>query len=114
MGCLREADLVGRGGGGISTFLGEGGPLVTGGCTGDRPGGSLRGDGGANEGAEFFIVAVVLLGGIFSAFVRMMLCLLAGATTGFAVESTWACFFPGDMSRRVGEGSRMIGLLPGG
>jgi hypothetical protein len=72
-GCLKEADRVGRGGGSISGFLGEGGLLVTRGCTGDRLPGSLRGDGGANEGAELFAGTVALVGGIFSALGRTML-----------------------------------------
>jgi hypothetical protein len=36
----------------MSVFLGEGGLLVVGGWTGDRVPGALRGEGGANDGAE--------------------------------------------------------------
>lgn len=76
MGCRKEAERAGRGGGSISTFLGEEGVRAGGctGCTGDRRPGNLRGDGGANEGAEFLDAEVaVLAAGILSAPGRMML-----------------------------------------
>lgn len=75
-GCLREADRAGRGGGSISVFFGDGGLLAGGctGCTGDRLPVSLRGEGGANEGAELLDAEVTdLIAGILSALGRMML-----------------------------------------
>ena len=118
MGCLKEAERAGRGGGSISVFFGDAGIRAGGctGCTGDRRPGNLRGDGGANEGAEFFDADVaVFTAGILSAPGRMILWRLVGGKTGFtAVESVRACFFPGDVSCRDGEGSRGLGLLAGG
>lgn len=73
-GCLKERERVERGGGSISVFLGEGGLLTVGGCTGDRIPGGLRGEGGANDGAELFDEgAVIFAEGIFNAPGRMML-----------------------------------------
>jgi hypothetical protein len=51
-GCLKEADRVGRGGGSISDFLGEGGCLIVAGWVGDRLPACLRGEGGVNEDAD--------------------------------------------------------------
>lgn len=65
---------MGRGGGNMSVFLGEGGLLVVGGWTGDRVPGALRGEGGANDGAELFGEgALIFAEGIFNAPGRMML-----------------------------------------
>lgn len=73
-GCLKERDRVERGGGSISVFLGEGGLLIVGGWTGDRLPGTLRGEAGANDGAEFFGEGTVIFAeGIFKAPGRMML-----------------------------------------
>lgn len=73
-GCLKERDRVGRGGGSISVFLGDEGLLIVGGWTGDRLPGGLRGEGGANDGAELFDEgAVIFAEGIFNAPGRMIL-----------------------------------------
>lgn len=73
-GCLKERDRVGRGGGSISVFLGEGGLLIVEGWTGDRLPGGLPGEGGANDGAELFDEGIVIFAeGIFNAPGRMIL-----------------------------------------
>lgn len=106
IGCLREAERVGRGGGSISVFLGEEGLLDAGGWTGVLVRG-LRGDGGV------FVLLEETIGfvGIFSVG-RMRLCRRLSNVVGFAVEDS-GCpgFLSGDLSRLVGEGSPRGSLL---
>lgn len=59
-GCLSEADRIGRCGGSISVFLGDGGLGVEVGCVGDRNG-ALRGDGGLNVGGAAFAEEALVL-----------------------------------------------------
>lgn len=59
-GCLNEADLPWRCGGGMSVFLGEVG-LWKDDCAGDRTGACLRGEGGATVDAAPLVGAGALV-----------------------------------------------------
>lgn len=103
-GCLREEERVGRGGGGISVFLGEGGLLDGGGWTGALVGGF---DGGVVE----LFDETIGFEGIFKAG-RMRLCRRLSNVVGFAAEESGCPIcLSGDLSRLVGEGSPRGSLL---
>lgn len=108
MGCLREAERVGRGGGGMVVFLGEEG--LGAGCVGVRVVGCLRGDGGAIASGAFVELDTLLLfeveiGVTLDTPGRIRLCRREGTEAavavadGFFASFALCCLF-GDVSLR--------------
>ena len=116
-GCLSDADLAGRCGGGMSVFLGEGGLGVKADCVGDRNG-ALRGDGGLNVGTGPFPeddTLGLVANATFNVLGRIRLWRRVG-TEAFVAVVTGHCFSPPAVCGSLfGEVSlRCVGLFSGG